>query len=382
LDTGNNIQNLVSKDEEPRVKKRSAWAAFFFTLLCPGLGHFYCGEIKRGFIIFLISTITTVVFYIPLKFAPDITFFYIGLIVSLTISIFFFIDAVKIARRKKGYILQNFNKAKYYIAIIITYFYYMSPFEDIITPETFGTPSGSMMNTIIPGDKFLTNDLAYGIKNPFSGKYSILYSSPKRGDIVNYKYHGLPGEAPPKEKTNYLKRILGLPGDSLLIRRGFVYINGKIYEPPVTSILTGAIKYEPDYADKMIFPKGFKWNVDYYGPIKIPKSDENVNFDTSDIKLWSKIIEDEGNKLEIIKNRIFINDVEKYSYTFKNNYYFMIGDYWYNSLDSRFWGFAKEDDIVSQITMILFSWDTNIPLKDFNRRINSIRWDRIGKMIE
>ncbi|MEO8513232.1 MAG: signal peptidase I [Ignavibacteria bacterium] len=292
------------------------------------------------------------------------------------------IEAIIIAINKKQYVLQFFNNPKYYIAIIATSIYYAGPVEDIFHPEFFGTPSGSMMNTIIPGDKFLTNDFAYGIRNPFTGKYFLLFHHPKQGDIVNFVYHGMPDEAPPKEKTNYMKRILGLPGDSLIIKRGFAYINGKVFEPPITSILTGKIKYEPDYADRMIFPKGFKWNPDYYGPLNIPKEGASVTFDTTNIVLWKRIIEDEGNKLEIKKSRIFINDIEKYSYTFKNNYYFMIGDYWYNSLDSRYWGFVKEDDIVSKITMIVFSWDKEIPISDLNRRINSIRWERIGKMIE
>ena len=369
------------KESEVKFKKRSPIAAAFFTLLVPGLGHFYCGEVKRGFIWFLVYAVYSTTVFALIKFIPGYAMTIISVITCFPIGMYILIESIIIAVNKKQYALQFYNKPKYYIAIIITSVYFAGPIEDIFAPGSFTTPTDSMLKTVLPGDRFLDNDLYYGIKNPFTGKYAIIYNKPRTGDIVNFRYHGLPEEAPPKETTYYLKRILAAPGDSLVINNRVIKLNSEYcffdhiyFDEKLTFLGKGT-----DYS---IFPKGSGWNVDNYGPIIVPKAGETVSFDTSSINMWKRIIRDEGNKLEIIKDRIFINDIEKYSYTFKDNYYFMIGDNWYNSLDSRYFGFVNENDVVSKLTMIYFSWDRDIPIKDIGRKLRSIRWDRIGKMIE
>jgi len=369
------------KESEVKIKKRSPIAAAFFTLLVPGLGHFYCGEIKRGFVWFLVYAVYSTTVFALIKFIPGYAMTIISVITCFPIGMYILIESIIIAVNKKQYALQFYNKPKYYIAIIITSVYFAGPIEDIFAPGSFTTPTDSMLKTVLPGDRFLDNDLYYGIKNPFTGKYAIIYNKPRTGDIVNFRYHGLPEEAPPKETTYYLKRILAAPGDSLVINNRVIKLNSEYcffdhiyFDEKLTFLGKGT-----DYS---IFPKGSGWNVDNYGPIIVPKAGETVSFDTSSINIWKRIIRDEGSKLEIIKDRIFINDIEKYSYTFKDNYYFMIGDNWYNSLDSRHFGFVNENDIASKITMIYFSWDRDIPLKDIGRKLRSIRWERIGKMIE
>ena len=369
------------KESEVKIKKRSPIAAAFFTLLVPGLGHFYCGEIKRGFVWFLVYAVYSTTVFALIKFIPGYAMTIISVITCFPIGMYILIESIIIAVNKKQYALQFYNKPKYYIAIIITSVYFAGPIEDIFAPGSFTTPTDSMLKTVLPGDRFLDNDLYYGIKNPFTGKYAIIYNKPRAGDIVNFRYHGLPEEAPPKETTYYLKRILAAPGDSLVINNRVIKLNSEYcffdhiyFDEKLTFLGKGT-----DYS---IFPKGSGWNVDNYGPIIVPKAGETVSFDTSSINIWKRIIRDEGSKLEIIKDRIFINDIEKYSYTFKDNYYFMIGDNWYNSLDSRHFGFVNENDIASKITMIYFSWDRDIPLKDIGRKLRSIRWERIGKMIE
>lgn len=366
---------------EVNYKKRSPLAAALLTLLVPGLGHFYCGEVKRGFFVFLSVTFITVLFYAVIKFIPQKSIFVIAILIELPIGLYFLIESIIIAIKKNKYKLQFYNSARYYSAIVITSIFYVSPVTDIFIPGNFSTPTGSMIYTILPGDKFFDNDLYYGIKNPFTGKYAVIYNKPENGEIVKFKYKGLPGQAPAGEKILYLKRILAVPGDSLVINNRFINLNGKLY-------INNNFYFDENFSylgkgtSSSIFPDGSNWNLDNYGPITVPKSGKTVSFDTSSINIWKRIIRDEGNKLEIIKDRIFINDIEKYSYTFKDNYYFMIGDNWYNSLDSRFTGFVNENDIESKLTMIYFSWDRDIPLTEFGKKLRSIRWDRIGKMIE
>jgi signal peptidase I len=118
-------------------------------------------------------------------------------------------------------------------------------------------------------------------------------------------------------------------------------------------------------------PKNFPFSVDNYGPIIVPKKGETVNINPSNIALYKRIIAAyEGNLVEMKDSKIFINGKEVTSYTFKMDYYFMMGDNRDNSLDSRFWGFVPEDHIVGKP---LFIW-----MSSKNARMaDGIRWERI-----
>jgi signal peptidase I len=124
-----------------------------------------------------------------------------------------------------------------------------------------------------------------------------------------------------------------------------------------------------------IFPgdKDRGWDVNNMGPIHIPKAGETVELSLANLAFYRRIIGDyEGNKLLVKNKTIYINDEIATSYTFKMNYYWMMGDNRHNSLDSRFWGFVPENHVVGKPVFNWLSIDKNAPLG-----INKIRWSRM-----
>jgi signal peptidase I len=124
--------------------------------------------------------------------------------------------------------------------------------------------------------------------------------------------------------------------------------------------------------DTSIFPHNTNWTVDNYGPITIPEEGKTVQLNQQNLPLYKRIIETyEGNTLETNGNSIKINGQVTNSYTFKQNYYWMMGDNRHRSEDSRYWGFVPEDHIVGKPVFIWMSWDTN------GKGLGKIRWERL-----
>ncbi len=131
--------------------------------------------------------------------------------------------------------------------------------------------------------------------------------------------------------------------------------------------------------DPRIFPSSSfaPWNADNYGPLTIPKEGMTIAINDSTLAAYGSTIRDydHNTDVKIDNNKLFIDGKEVTEYTFKQNYYFMMGDNRHNSLDSRFWGFVPEDHIVGKAFFIWLSLDKHAGL------LNTIRWNRFFKLI-
>lgn len=240
-------------------------------------------------------------------------------------------------------------------------------------------------------------------------------------------------DRPVDKRENYIKRCIAIPGDTLQIVNQQVFINGeKAYNPPqmqynYTIHTAGVdlsernlrkldiasddienfkqrreIPFTTDAYDQVrkfpnvteiqrtlqpagfwqphIFPfdKRYPWNVDNFGPLYMPKAGDVLPVDTSNICLYRRIIEIyEGNKLEVKDGKIYINNKVATTYTFKQGYYWMMGDNRHNSADSRFWGFVPNDHIVGKAVFVWLSLDKDKSLLD-----GKIRWNKMFRFVK
>jgi len=259
--------------------------------------------------------------------------------------------------------------------------------------EAFRIPTGSMKNSLLVGDYLFVNKLAYSFKSP---KY-LPFTNLKiphigintfhvdRGDVVVFEFPGNRDEVVPFEKNvNYIKRCIGIPGDTIEVRNKQVYVNGVAMKNPenwVTSRDT-IPKGHPEPGGNL-FPKGNNtWNRDNYGPIRIPKKGDVIKLSGDNYDAWAVIIQREGHTMSMGDHGgVVIDDKPVTSYTIEQDYLWMMGDNRDNSLDSRYWGFAPVDNVVGNALFIYWSmfnppYAPNEGDPDEPQKFN-IRWNRI-----
>lgn len=199
--------------------------------------------------------------------------------------------------------------------------------------EAFKIPTGSMENTLLVGDFLLVNKAVYGAELPVIHKKLPGFTTPKRSDVVVF----LPPHDPTK---NYVKRIVGLPGDTLEMRDKILYVNGDPQFEPYTR----HVDYFSEPADARMV-----WQREY---LVGGKRDWRGYVPTRDS--WGPIVVPEGK-------------------------YFALGDNRDNSEDSRYWGFLDESAIRGRPMFVYYSFDRH-PLHPFSW-LTDVRWNRIGESI-
>lgn len=159
-------------------------------------------------------------------------------------------------------------------------------------------------------------------------------------------------------------------------------ININLTEEEVNRLMkypyTVSLKKVNHGADNAIFPHIEKlgWSQDNFGPIYIPKAGSSVELTSESLPFYEQIIKNyENNDLQVVGENIFINGKKVDSYTFKQDYFYLIGDNRHNSLDARYWGYVPFDHVLGKPVMIWFSWNANAA--SFGAKLKSIRWNRL-----
>lgn len=403
-----------------------------------------------------------------------VTFGFYIYYINYTQNVTYIEDRSTIAATKTGDTISSLLFAIVVATIVHTYFI-----------QPFTIPSSSLEKSLLIGDFLFVSKINYGARTPMTAVAAPMvhdtlpllktrsylyndhevtswknklqlpyfrfpgYEKIKNNDIVVFNWPAdtlynmyLPADRrydkPKDKKTNYVKRCVGIPGDSLQIKNGIVFINGKelilperakpqySYNVAVdgkTDIdfeyllkdmhVTDAAGFRNEQRDTLfiqalteegvarlktvpgitsvtrivhkgpedgVFPDfqdgkpstTNNWSSDNFGPIYIPQQGKTVNLDLKTLPFYKKIISEyEGNDLKVVGNDIFVNNKIATTYTFKQNYYWMMGDNRHNSLDARFFGYTPEDHIVGKPIFIWMSWDSN------GKGINKIRWDRM-----
>ncbi|MBR7135086.1 MAG: S26 family signal peptidase [Bacteroidaceae bacterium] len=261
--------------------------------------------------------------------------------------------------------------------------------------------------------------------------YNLYYTAGKEYIEKNPHIFGQKLWRPVDRRENYVKRCVGLPGDVLQIKDKEIYLNGKHNQQPQNVQFNYWVKFKGNIPERIrrdlnisredlqrniegrylipltnetrdklakysklvesiepfksntideIYPlNGYtKWTADNYGPVWIPKKGESIELTLENLPIYERpIAVYEGNTLEVKDGNIYINGKASTSYTFKMDYYWMMGDNRHNSADSRYWGFVPEDHIVGKPLFIWLSLD-----KDRGWFDGKIRWNRLFRSVD
>lgn len=267
--------------------------------------------------------------------------------------------------------------------------------------------------------------------------FKEIYAKGRRYIVNNPNTFGNIGSRPTDRRENYVKRCVGLPGQTLQIKDRIIYINGKANKEPENVQYTYRIEFqkgvstfdlmekyddllkelyisqedltslnsqgvipltkravkellkhkeiiknikintEERYGDLYPLNSISGWTRDNYGPIWIPKKGASIDLNMDNIAVYERPIRIyEGNDLVVKHGQIYINGVLSKKYTFKLDYYWMMGDNRHNSADSRYWGFVPEDHIVGKPIFIWWSSDPD------RKGFGGIRWNRLGNIVD
>lgn len=259
--------------------------------------------------------------------------------------------------------------------------------------------------------------------------YDFVYNMGRNYIKDNVATFGQIDSRPVDRRENYVKRCVGLPGQTLQIRNRIIYLDGKANKEPDNVQYTYYVKLKQPIPDQLMKDLGISmedlmslnqngympltaravktlsqrkdivasiaindtettgdlyplngnthWTRNNYGPVWIPQKGKSIKLTMDNIAVYERPIRVyEGNELQIKDGKIFINGKQTDSYTFKMDYYWMMGDNRHNSADSRYWGFVPEDHIVGKPIFIWWSSDPD------RRGFSGIRWNRLFRFVD
>ena len=340
-----NIEPNFQNKPDIKIKGRSILLAFFLNFLSPGLGLFYSGKFVLGIIIALFWPVIVGLFFsFIISFPSLITLFIVCFILNI-IYVTLLISTIYYAHKNENiYTVRRWNNPVFYIIFFIFFSIYAKPIANVFV-EAYRIPTGSMENTVLAGDFIIVGKTNYGIIIPFTNKKIINLKSPERNDVAVFM------QELKEDKSPWIMRIIGLPGDSIVIVNKAVYINGKL-ELQNKEYRYDKVEREKGFINPRIYPNGAPWNEDNYGPYYIPKKGDVINLESENKEMWRKLIIKDAEKSDEEFPSKLLNEKK---YVIKNNYYFMMGDNRNNSLDSRFIGPVAEDDIIGKASIIYFN---------------------------
>jgi signal peptidase I len=262
-------------------------------------------------------------------------------------------------------------------------------FLKLFVIEAYRIPTASMENTLFAGDYLLVNKFVYGARTP---RYLPLtyrpipfltlpaIAKPKRGDVLVFE-SPVWRESPGAEMVNYVKRCIGIPGDTVQIVNREVFVNSLPFPEPFQKASQKITPYPPGYVDPRIYPPGAPFNGDNYGPLVVPRSGQVIGLSTGNVDTWRELIEREGYGVAIREENVLIDGIPVRSYEVKYDYYFVMGDNRRNSLDSRYWGLVPGHLLIGKAFMIYWSWAESSDTGSISGQPSAIRWNRIATVV-
>ena len=318
--TASQPEEEPSNSGSPRV----SWRAALLSALVNGLGQVYSGRPYRGIILHVFSVAASFIyirsFLIPVKFWNIV----IPILMALTVWLFILLDAIRCAKKApRPYRLRAYNRWYVYVLVIILAFgeqHACVSFMKTHFELAAKIPSAAMSATIQPGDDIVVDMHAYS------------HQAPQRGDIVVLRY-------PLNPSITFVKRVIGVGGDVVRIVQEKVYVNGKLLNEPYAH-------FEPYRTTPLA--------ANFPPPVsEIPSLPAYWGLDPAWARQMPQFIRPDGLHVP-------------------EGYPFCMGDNRDNSLDSRFWGFVPQADILGKARVIYFSWDA---------KARRVRWDRIGEIL-
>ncbi|HSW55639.1 MAG TPA: signal peptidase I [Ignavibacteriaceae bacterium] len=255
--------------------------------------------------------------------------------------------------------------------------------------DAFQIPSSSMENTLQPGDFILANKFAYNIATPREIPIADIHipqyklfevGKPEINDVIIFEFPpGFENDSL-RGGSKYVKRLIAGPHDTLKITEGNIFVNGKTIQLPETF---KTLKYEEQswIQDAIIYPPGAKWNRVSYGPIIIPAKGDTIKITPENFERFqSVIVMDHGERSLLSEGTIVTLDGRAISeYVLKQDHYFVIGDNFETSMDSRHFGFITDNMIVGKALFIYWSFDSKKVAPGPLGFLSAIRADRIFK---